>query len=149
MIVAAYSQMQVVSRVAASSDQGSHMAEITGISRAALQRRPRAVFPVMTSSLVPEWDLKGAVPGQVCLAVLHAGLVHSFLLCQTWSKCIDDKIARAPFFFLRSIFSLHWQSRLFPPRAESWWMPRLHRHSYHVQNIKVIRSLDQFSWGIL
>lgn len=90
--------MEVVSRVVSSSDQGSHMSEIPGISRAALQMRPRPVFLVMTSSLVPEWDLKGAVPGQVCLAVLHGGLVHSFLLCQTWSKCIDDKIVRAPYF---------------------------------------------------
>lgn len=59
----------------------------------------------VTSSLMPEWDLKGAVPEQggsaqqVCLALLHGGLVHSFVLCQTWSKCSDDKIVPAPFFF--------------------------------------------------
>lgn len=62
--VAAYSQLEVVSQVVSSSSQGSHMPEITGICCAALQMRPRPVFPVMTSSLVPEWHLKGAVPGQ-------------------------------------------------------------------------------------
>lgn len=101
----------------------------------------------VTSSLMPEWDLKGAVPEQggsaqqVCLALLHGGLVHSFVLCQTWSKCSDDKIVPAPFFFFPtpSIFSLQWPSHLFPPQAESWWMPRLHRRSHHVWNMNAWR----------
>lgn len=90
--------------MASSSDQGSHMPEITGICCAALQMRPCPVFPVMTSSLVPEWDLKGAVPeqGGLCTAGMPGCApwwpCAQLLLCQTWSKCSDDKIVRAPFF---------------------------------------------------
>lgn len=146
----------MVSQVVSSSNQGSHMPEITGICCAALQMRPRPVFPVMTSSLVPKWNLKGAVPERgLCTAGMPGCApwwpCAQLLLCQTWSKCSDDKIVRAPFFFLHNISSLQWQSHLFPPQAVSWWMPGFHRHSHHVWNIKSmklkgIRNLYQLSW---
>lgn len=103
-IVAPYSQLEVASQVA-SSDQGSHMPEMTGICCVALQMRPRPVFLVMTGSLVPERDLKGAVPeqGRLCTAGMPGCAPQwpcaQLLLCQTWAKCSDDKIVRAPFFF--------------------------------------------------
>lgn len=85
-IVAAYSQLEVVSQVASFSDQGSHMPEITGICCAALQMRPRPVFPVMTSSLVPEWHLKGAVPeqGGLCTAGMP-GCAPRVALCTAFA----------------------------------------------------------------
>lgn len=73
--------------MASSFDKSSYVPEITGLCFAALQMRQHPVFPVMTSSLMPEWDLKGVVlegRGEVsaqqvcCLAILHGGLAHSF-----------------------------------------------------------------------
>ena len=140
-----------------SSDQSSYVPEITGICYAALQMRQRPVFLVMTSSLVPEWDLKGVVSewGGFCTAGMLPGYSPQWpcaqlFLWQAWSKCNDDKIVHV-LFFLHTISSLQWQSHLFPPQAESWWMSRtrLHRHSHRVEykgrECKCIRNLDQFS----
>lgn len=116
----------------------------------------------VTSSLMPEWDLKGAVPEQggsaqqVCLALLHGGLVHSFVLCQTWSKCSDDKIVPAPFFFFSySQYLFSAVAKSFIPTT-GWELvdakapqtqPSCVEHK--CMEIKGIRNLDQGVRGIL
>lgn len=134
----------MVSQVASSSEPHSSVPEITGAGFAALQMRQHPLFSVMTSSLMSEWDLKGA--GSERGGFCTAGMLPDYsprwpcaqlFLWQTWSKCSDDKIVH---FFLHSISSLQWQSHLFPPQAGSWWMSRtrLHRHSHHMWNIKCV-----------
>lgn len=68
-------------------------------------------------------------------------------LWQPWSKCNDDKILRV-LFFLHAISSLQWQSHLFPPQAESWWMSRttVHRHSHHMWNMKCMNVKVLGTW---
>lgn len=142
--------------MASSFDKSSYVPEITGLCFAALQMRQHPVFPVMTSSLMPEWDLKGVVlegRGEVsaqqvcCLAILHGGLAHSFFFGSPGQSAMMIRFY-VFFFFLHTISSLQWQSHLFPPQAESWWMSRttLHRHSHHMWNMKCMNVKVLGTW---
>lgn len=118
------------------------------------------VFPAMTSSLMPEWDLKvvlseGGISAQqvCCLAILRGGLVHSFLFGRPGQRAMTIRLCVFIFFFffffsLHTISSLQWRSHLFLPQATSWWMSRarLHRHSRHVWNIKCVNVKVLGTW---